>query len=169
MRKNNITVSIILILIIVIIACTKKTNNATIKTSTPTQSISNHYSFDIGTIHYSTSDNYGQQYFTSDTILSMNFYNTTDTISGGFSLHAPQVGTYYHTNSIGNTINCFVINFGNPSSPNSTFYSKSGTLNITDCDIVNQIYSGTFSGVMYLSSNPSQTISLTNGSFYYKN
>lgn len=149
--------------------CNKKTPAPIVNSSSNQVNATNHYSFDIGSFHYSTSDNYGQQYYvSSDTLLSMNFYNNTDTVSGGFTLHAPGVGTYTHTNTIGNTNNSFGVSFGNPSNQNSTFYSKSGTLIITTYDNAYHTYAGTFSGIMYLSTNPTHTLTLTNGSFYYK-
>lgn len=161
--------SLIISLIIALMGCNKNTPNPIISSAPNQVPTSNHYSFDIGSFHYSSPDLYGQQYYvSSDTLLVLNAYNNSDTISGGFTLHAPGIGTFTHTNTIGNTNNCFGVSFGNPSMPNSTFYSQSGTLTITTYDNAYHTYAGTFSGIMYLSTNPSYTLALTNGSFYYK-
>jgi hypothetical protein len=168
--KKHIAIGLLSFLL-VLFACTKKTSSptTTVTPKTVTAVVTNNYSFDIGATHYSTSDVYGQVInTTSDTILTINAYNTTDTVSGAFTLHAPSIGTYTHTNVIGNYNNSFVVNFGNSSHPTSTFYSKSGTISITSYDNINLTYAGTFSGIMYLSTNPSYTLALTNGSFYYK-
>lgn len=158
----------------VFVACNKSSSkNITPIPNAPV--LVNYYSFDLGSFHYSSPDVYGQPYtINSDTsVLQMNFYNNIDTVSGGFGLliSSNGIGTYTHTNiPTTGPFNGYGIsvNYGNPSIPNSTYCSQSGTLTVTTFDNPNHTYAGTFSGIMYLTTNPSYTLALTNGSFYYK-
>lgn len=146
------------------------------KTTAPTMIAStasvtpNNYSFKIGLTNYSTNDLYGQTFdYPTDTLLFINAGSASDTITGGFTLKLKSLGTFTHDSTSTSAINHFVINFGNPSSPTSSFTSKSGTITVTSFDKINMLYAGTFSGIMYLTSNPSYTLPLTSGSFYLKN
>lgn len=164
---KKITLFIILMLI-VFISCNKnKTNNSS---PTPTNQQANYFSFKIGATNYSTDTLYGQVYeFPNvDTLLMINAGNSSDTIGASFTLKVTSVGTFSHDSVSVSPTNRFVVNFGNQNNPNSTFYSKSGTINISSYNKINNMFSGTFSAVMYLSTNPSHTLSLTNGSFYLK-
>ena len=151
------------------VSCNKeKINNQT--SSNSSNSNSNFYKFEIGSTTYNTTSLYGQDYLTpdDDTLLMVNAGNSNDTINASFTLKVKSTGTFNHDSSNVSETNRFVINFGNSSNPNSTFISKSGTINITSFDLINHVYAGTFNAVMTLSTNPSYTLPLTNGSFYMK-
>lgn len=166
MKKITLFVTIMLI---VFISCNKSKTNNSSPTSTNQQA--NYFSFKIGVTNYSTNTLYGQVYEFSniDTLLMINAGNSSDTIGASFTLKATSVGTFNHDSTSVSSTNRFVVNFGDQNNPHSTYYSKSGTINISSYNKVNNMFSGTFSAVMYLSTNPSYTLSLTNGSFYLKN
>lgn len=164
---------IIVVINLILIACVSCNKNKTSTPETPdtTQNNqqTNHYSFKIGATSFSTNNLYGQVIIgLNDTMLMINEGVTADTITGGFTLNATSTGTFNHDSTNTSPTNRFVVNFGNDptSSPHATFFSKSGTVNITAYDKINNTFSGTFSAIMYLSSNPSYTLPLTNGSFY---
>jgi len=168
MKKGILLIELTLI---VFISCNK--NNS--KTSAPTSGNlvnqqANYYSFKIGTTTYSASSVYGQifEFPNIDTLLMVNGGNNTDTISGSFTLKVTSIGSFNHDSTSVSQTNRFVVNFGTNNNPHSTFYSKSGTINISSYDKVNNLFSGTFSAVMYLSTNPTYTLPLTNGGFYLK-
>lgn len=155
-----------------LISCkSKSTSPPPTTTATSSTTATNSYSFQIGSTNYSTTHVYGQLYLNiPDTALVIYGNNNgTDTISGGFNLRAIGLGTYTHTNVVGNGGHSLVVDFGNPGGTTvHTFYSKSGTVTFTTYDAINNNYAGTFSGIMYLSSNPTYTLPLTNGAFHYK-
>lgn len=154
-----------------IISCkSKSTSPPPTTTATSSATATNSYSFQIGVTSYSSSSVYGQLYLNMpDTTLDIYTSNNSDTISGALNLRAIGLGTYTHTNIVGNVGHYLLVNFGNPSGTTvRTFYSKSGTVTFTTYDIVNNTYAGTFSGIMYLSSNPTYTLPLINGAFHYK-
>ncbi|HRG02464.1 MAG TPA: hypothetical protein PKZ75_15225 [Bacteroidia bacterium] len=157
-------------IVISFISCNKSKSNNQITNSTNNTSTSNFYKFKIGATSYNTSSLYGQDYLSpdGDTLLMINAGTNTDTINGAFTLKVKSIGTFNHDSASVSETNRFVVNFGNSSNPNSTFVSKSGTINITSFDLINHVYAGTFSAVMTLSTNPSYTLPLTNGSFYLK-
>lgn len=168
MKKTLLFINLILI---VFISCNKnKTNTSSPAANNQNNSQSNYYSFKIGATNFSTGSLYGQviEVPNSDTLLMINAGSNTDTITGSFTLKVNSAGIFSHDSTTANSTNRFVVNFGDPNSPHSTFLSKSGTINITSYDKINHLFVGTFSAVMYLSSNPTYTLPLTNGSFYLK-
>ena len=156
--------------LIVFISCNKKKSNNQVTNNTSNNPISNFYKFEIGNTLYNTASLYGQDYHVpgGDTLLMVNAGTNSDTINGAFTLKVNSIGTFNHDSTNVSPNNRFVINFGNFSNPNSTFISKSGTINITSFDLINHVYAGTFNAIMTLSTNPSYTLPLTNGSFYLK-
>lgn len=165
--------NLILLFIIssLLISCKAKSTSPTpTTTATSPTSATNSYSFQIGVTTYSSSSVYGQLYLNMpDTTLDIYTSNNSDTISGAFNLRAIGLGTYTHTNVVGNVGHHLLVNFGNPNGTTvHTFYSKSGTVTFTIYDVINNTYAGTFSGIMYLSSNSTYTLPLTNGAFHYK-
>ena len=152
---------------IFLISCNKKKINSQV-TNNILAPISNFYNFEIGNTLYNTTSLYGQDYYTpnGETLLMVNAGISGDTINAGFTLKINSIGNFSHDSNNVSITNRFVVNFGNSSNPNSTFISKSGTINITSFDIINHIYAGTFTAVMALSANPSYTLPLTNGSFH---
>ncbi len=169
MKKNTLYFSLLLI---IFISCNKnKTSNPSPVSNTQNNLQQDYYSFKIGNTSYSLANVYGQNFDlpTGDTLLMINGYGpSSDTISGGFTLKVNSTGTFTHDSTNVNENNRFVLNFGNYSNPNSTYVSKTGTINITTYDKINRTYAGTFSAVMTLSTNPSYTLPLTDGAFYMK-
>lgn len=158
------------LILITFYSCNKNKSNNQITNSNSNNTNINFYKFKIGTIAFNTNSIYGQDYYipSGDTLLMINAGTSNDTINGGFTLKVKSIGSFYHDSTNVSETNRFILNFGNPNNPNSTFISKSGTINITSFDLINHIYAGTFSAVMTLSTNPSYALPLTNGSFYLK-
>lgn len=160
--KINIFVLIILLFLLSTCKKTSKTSSVSLTAS------SNFYSFKMGSLNYSSNTIYGQNYDISpDTLLNINT-TKNDTMSGGFLLKIKGLGTFTHDSSSANEYNRFIFSFLGPTHTPITFYSKSGSVTITKFNNATTSYGGTFSGIMYLSTNPSYTLPLINGEFYYK-
>ncbi len=159
-----------LLYLITFISCNKNKSKNQAANTTSSNATPNFYQFKIGTTTYNTTSLYGQDYHvpSGDTLLMINAGSNNDTINGGFTLKIKSIGSFTHDSTNVSETNRFIVNFGNYSNPNSIFISKSGTINITSFDLINHVYAGTFSAVMTLSTNPSYTLPLTNGSFYLK-
>lgn len=127
------------IILFTLMSCHK--TNTTLPTIISTTSVTpNSYSFKIGLTNYSTNILYGQTFdFPTDTLLFIGAGSSSDTITGGFTLKLNSLGTFTHDSVSSSTINHFVVNFGNPSSPRSSFASKSGTITVTTFDKINMI------------------------------
>jgi len=83
--------------------------------------------------------------------------------NSGITKKAFTTGTYTMTTMGSNGIENIVIG------ANSTYYSVStATMFISVLDTNNTKFGGTFKGIFFDQSNPTQTVSVTGGSFYFK-
>lgn len=156
-------------LLSVLIQCSKKDKKSSVNQSNQTQQIiSQNFSCMLGNSNFNTSDMNCAPLITQgiDSLLMLNAYSQTDSISFGFTLKVNGLGNFSHDSSTVSTINRFVLNYGSPGINLVTYISKSGTINVTKYDRPNNIYAGTFSAIMTLSSNPSSTLAISNGTFY---
>lgn len=153
-----------------LIACVKKSSSNTPVITSISNPIPNHISFKLGQMSHSSpylSCNFIENAFDTLKIVEGYYDSQTpnDTMLFFMCIKSKGLGIFTHDSSNTTANNRFVIS---STTSNTIFYSKSGQVNITNYDMLNDYYVGTFAGIMYLSTNPSYTISLTNGSFYYK-